>query len=215
MKRQRAAVLLAVAMLAIFPAAIAARPESSPRAIAPGDEIRSYGAAGPAEARVSRGQRGGGAGERDYTIRIHKPAGTAVGKPAEGRIVEGEAVANGRDATGPVLMVMRGVAFARGWRPIVRTPRTTVVAPGSCIAVEIDGDAERIYLIESDAAQVWLNTDPADVVNLGPRQFVKVTGDPATPSFVREASGAVALFSIENDEAGRRFVRNYPDDATR
>lgn len=183
------------------------------RVVQPGGEIRSWGATSPAEARVMRGRRGGGAGERDYVVRLHKPAGTAFDRPAEAVVVEGEPTSNGRDATGPVVQVTRGVAFARGWRPIIRTPRTTTVAPGSCIAVEVDLEIERVYLIESDSAQVWLNSNSGEVVELRARQYVEIVGNESKHDFVRDDAGAVRIYAVDSDDAGRRLVGTYKDEA--
>lgn len=44
--------------------------------------------------------------------------------------------------------VQVGHAYFRGWRPMLRTRRTTTVAPGSELIAQIDGDIDRIYYID-------------------------------------------------------------------
>lgn len=133
------------------------------------------------------------------------------------------------------IVVTQGVAMMRGWRPIVRTPRTTNIAPGSCFAVEVDKEnrVDRIALLSSEAltdagndqqarakakAYSWLDTDPTQVARLDIGEFVEVRPKPGGPpgawDFVRwpedhAQAGQIRIFTLTASDR-RRFETLIP-----
>lgn len=113
------------------------------------------------------------------------------------------------------IVVSRGIGMMRGWRPMIRTPRTTTVAPGSCLAVEViqEKGVERIALLQSETLSdpaitgperdkhlttCWLDSDNTKYAKLDINQFVEVRMNPTSREwdFVRDFGGNVIIFKL-------------------
>lgn len=168
-----------------------------------GHEVKAYGSARSAYVRVQDTRSGG---SRDFRIVVHKPAGTDFAEPATAVLFTGDDPGNGQDASGTGVSVTSGVAFARGFRPMIRTPRGTAISPGSCLAVEVTRDRERIMLLEGSVGYVWLQSNPKEVVTIQPRRYVEIARDKAgNDDFVRDGNGQVVQYDADRQPDGTRL----------
>ena len=99
----------------------------------------------------------------------------------------------------------QGLVYLRGWRPFGQTPRTTTVAPGSCVALQTsepgEGEYERAFLIEGTSAYVWRTDDATDYVELAVGEYAELRKLPD------------GTWEFKKDEAGRRALKTEGSDA--
>jgi hypothetical protein len=208
LSRTMAALLLTVTMSSVA----GGRPEMGEFATdaAAGREFKAYAASRPAYLSIGPAlgkdaARDAGV-ERSFRVVLHKPAGTDSALPAAATVFTGIDPGNGQNTSGNGVAASAGVAFARGWRPMVSSPRGTAISPGSCLVVQVEPSRDRFYLLEGDSATVWLDAKPQEVVTLAPRRYVEIVraGRDAF-DFVRDERGVPRQFDVDAESEGMRI----------
>lgn len=121
-----------------------------------------------------------------------------------------------------------GYVMARGWRPMVRTKRSSSVAPGSEIIAEIDGGVHRIYYVAGSAPRIYvaLHTNETEYIlneEVQPVQvpmgyYVEITLDgqgrivASTPESYSGSETRCAFVSTVRESDRSRLVRQIDSD---